>query len=133
LKKPSTLTSVRIDKWLWAARIFKTRPLAATACDLGRVLRDGQPVKPARDVRPGDKLRITAPAGEYTVTVLALAEARGPVAVAQTLYEESEDSKTARARTIEDRKLLAAWERLPDAKPTGRDRRQLNRLRGRER
>jgi ribosome-associated heat shock protein Hsp15 len=72
------MTSVRIDKWLWAARFFKTRALAARACELGRIQSNGQPAKPARDVHVGDMLRVTNEGGEFLVEVLLLSEIRGP-------------------------------------------------------
>jgi ribosome-associated heat shock protein Hsp15 len=125
------MDGVRLDKWLWAARFFKTRALAARACELGRVLSSGQPMKPAREIRVGSQLAITTEAGLYQVEVLALSDTRGPAAVAQTLYRESEGSKEARAKVIEERKSLAAWERLPESRPDKRDRRTLSRLRGR--
>lgn len=122
---------VRLDKWLWAARFFKTRALAARACELGRVLSNGQPVKPAREIRVGNQFAITTEGGLYEVEVLGLSEARGPAAVAQTLYRESEKSSEARAKAAEERKALVAWERLPDSRPDKRDRRIRSRLRGR--
>ncbi len=125
------MTGTRIDKWLWAARFFKTRALAAKACELGRILSNGQLAKAAREVKQNDTLRIVNDGGEFTVTVLALSETRGPANVAQALYSESEESKAARAKAQQDRKLLAEWERLPVAKPQGRDRRALSKLRGR--
>ena len=125
------MTGVRLDKWLWAARFFKTRALAARACELGRVLGDGQPMKPARDLHIGNSLAITNDGGLFQVEVLALSEARGPASVAQTLYRETDASKEARAKAAEERKALAAWERLPDTRPGKRDRRTLSRLRGR--
>lgn len=125
------MTGTRIDKWLWAARFFKTRALAAKACELGRVHSNGQPAKASREVKLSDTLRITSDGGEFTVKVLVLGEVRGPAAVAQTFYEESDESKAARAKAQQDRKMLAQWERLPDAKPQGRDRRVLAKLRGR--
>lgn len=125
------MDKVRLDKWLWAARFFKTRALAARACELGRVESNGQPVKPAREIHVQNQLKITTEAGVFQVEVLALSDARGPAAVAQTLYRESDESKQARARAAEERKALAAWEHLPDARPDKRDRRTLSRLRGR--
>ena len=125
------MTGVRLDKWLWAARFFKTRALAARACELGRVQSNGQPMKPAREVHTGNRLTVTTEGGLFEVEVVALSETRGPAAVAQTLYLESEQSRSARARVAEERKALAAWERLPDARPDKRDRRTLSRLRGR--
>jgi ribosome-associated heat shock protein Hsp15 len=86
------MPSVRIDKWLWATRFFKTRALAARACELGRIQSNGQPAKPAREVRIGDKLRITNDGGDFHVEVLLLSEVRGPAPVAQTLYRETEES-----------------------------------------
>ena len=123
--------SVRIDKWLWAARFFKTRALAVKACELGRVQSNGSVAKPAREVKAGDKLEITTEGGVFGVEVLALSDVRGPASVAQTLYAESEASRAARAVAQEQRKTMLAFERLPVLKPQGRDRRQLSRLRGR--
>src|SRR5277367_5698002 len=80
---------VRIDKWLWAARFFKTRSLAARACDLGRISSNGQLVKPSRDVQAGDRLQIKNESGEFQVDVLRLSDIRGPASVAQTLYRET--------------------------------------------
>jgi ribosome-associated heat shock protein Hsp15 len=125
------MDGVRLDKWLWAARFFKTRAMAARACELGRVLSNGQPVKPAREIRVGNQFAITTESGLYQVEVLGLSEMRGPAAVAQTLYRESEESRGARSKAAEERKSLAAWERLPDSRPDKRDRRTLSRLRGR--
>ena len=89
---------VRIDKWLWAARFFKTRSLAARACELGRIESHGQPAKAARDVRVGDLLKVKNDSGEFQVEVLALSEMRGPAAVAQTLYRETEASRELRLK-----------------------------------
>lgn len=123
--------SVRIDKWLWAARFFKTRAIAVKACELGRVKSNGQAAKPAREVKLGDRLEITTDGGLFQIEVLALSEVRGPAATAQTLFSESSESRAARAKAQEERKSMLAFERLPALKPTGRDRRQLSRLRGR--
>src|SRR5438445_179015 len=87
------MTSVRMDKWLWAARFFKTRALAARGCELGRIQSNGQPAKPAREVRIGDMLRVTNDGGDFQVEVLLLREVRGPASVAQTLYRETEASR----------------------------------------
>ena len=123
--------SVRIDKWLWAARFFKTRALAVKACELGRVHSNGQTAKPAREVKAGDKLEITTEGGIFAVEVLTLSEVRGPASVAQALYSESDASRAARAAAQEQRKAMLSFERLPALKPSGKDRRQLSRLRGR--
>ena len=123
--------SVRIDKWLWAARFFKTRAIAVKACELGRVKSNGQVAKPAREAKAGDKLEITTDGGVFQIEVLQLSDERGPAATAQTLYSESEESREARAKAQAERKSMLAFERLPALKPTGRDRRQLSRLRGR--
>ena len=96
---------VRIDKWLWAARFFKTRSLAARACDLGRIESNGQPAKPAREVHAGDRVEVKTEAGFFQVDVLALSEIRGPAVVAQTLYRETEASRESRLRAAEARKL----------------------------
>lgn len=125
------MNGVRIDKWLWAARFFKTRPLAVKACELGRVKSNGQIAKPAREVKVGDDLEITTDGGLYTIQVLKLSETRGPASEAQLLFFESDESQAARAQAQQERKALFAFERLPTLKPTGRDRRQLTRLRGR--
>jgi ribosome-associated heat shock protein Hsp15 len=122
---------VRIDKWLWAARFFKTRSLAATACELGRIQAASQPVKPAREVHPGDMLRIKNPSGEFEVEVLQLSEMRGPASVAHTLYRETEESRKAREKAAEDRKLAPIFDFEFEGKPSKRDRRVINRLRGR--
>jgi ribosome-associated heat shock protein Hsp15 len=122
---------VRIDKWLWAARFFKTRSLAARACELGRIQCNGQPVKPAREVHPGDSLRIKNESGEFELEVLLLSEMRGPAKVAQTLYRETEESKARRLQTAAERKALSYFETSREGRPSKRDRREINRLRGR--
>src|SRR5580765_2318136 len=104
------MNSVRMDKWLWAARFFKTRALAARACELGRVQSNGQPAKPARDVRIGDMLRVTNEGGEFEVEVLLLSEVRGPASVAQTLYRETEASKELRMKAAAERKAMKQFE-----------------------
>ncbi len=92
------MTSIRIDKWLWAARFFKTRSLASRACELGRVEANGQNVKPAREIRVGDLLRVKNDSGEFQIEVLLLSEMRGPAPVAQTLYRETEASRELRLK-----------------------------------
>jgi ribosome-associated heat shock protein Hsp15 len=125
------MTSVRIDKWLWAARFFKTRALAARACELGRIQSNRQPAKPARDVRIGDMLRVTNDGGDFEVEVLLLSEVRGPAAVAQTLYRETETSKESRQKAAAERKAMRQFEDLPEGRPSKRDRRRIIQFRGR--
>ncbi len=124
------MTGVRMDKWLWAARFFKTRALAAKACDLGRILSRGSEAKPARDVRVGDMLRIRNEGGEFEVEVVALSEMRGPAAVAQTLYRETEPSKEARLKAAAERKAMQEFAPLPERRPSKRDRRRIIQFRG---
>jgi ribosome-associated heat shock protein Hsp15 len=121
---------VRIDKWLWAARFFKTRSLAAHACDLGRVQFNGQQSKPAREIRVGDMLLIKTEGGTFTVEVLALSDLRGPAPVAQTLYRETEESRELRRMAAEERRATPYFHAGP-GRPSKRDRRQLGKLRGR--
>jgi len=123
--------SVRIDKWLWAARFFKTRSLAGKACELGRIVSNQQLAKPAREVHVGDILQIRNEGGEFTVEVLALSEMRGPAAVAQTLYRETEESREARKKVAEERKALGIFAPEPTGRPTKRDRRKIIQFRGR--
>jgi ribosome-associated heat shock protein Hsp15 len=120
-----------MDKWLWAARFFKTRALAARACELGRIHFNGQPAKPARAVRIGDMLRITNEGGEFQVEVLLLSEVRGPASVAQTLYRETEASRELRQKVAAERKALKQFEQLPAGRPSKRDRRRIIQFRGR--
>ena len=125
------MNRVRMDKWLWAARFFKTRALAARACDLGRVHANEIVAKPAREVRAGDRLHIETPGGPFEVEVLLLSEMRGPAAVAQTLFRETEASRALRAKLAEEKKSLPHFDSFGEGRPSKRDRRDLNRLRGR--
>jgi ribosome-associated heat shock protein Hsp15 len=125
------MTSVRIDKWLWAARFFKTRALAAKACDLGRIQSNGQPAKPAREVRAGNRLRITNEGGDFEVEVLLLSDIRGPASVAQTLYRETDASRELRQKVSAERKAMRQFEELPTRRPSKRDRRRIIQFRGR--
>ena len=125
------MSSVRMDKWLWAARFFKTRALAAKACELGRIHSNGQPAKPAREVRIGDMLRITNDGGDFHVEILLLSEVRGPASVAQTLYRETEESRAARLKAAEERKAMRQFEPAPTGRPSKRDRRKIIQFRGR--
>jgi ribosome-associated heat shock protein Hsp15 len=125
------MTTVRIDKWLWAARFFKTRSLASRACELGRVQSNGQSVKPSRDVRVGDLLQVKNDSGEFQIEILALSEVRGPAPIAQTLYRETEASRALRVKLAEERKAMPRFETATEGKPSKRDRREIARLRGR--
>jgi len=125
------MTGVRMDKWLWAARFFKTRTLAARACELGRIASNGQPAKPSREVRVGDFLRVKNDGGDFQVEVLLLSEMRGPAAVAQTLYRETEASRELRLKLAQERKAMPHFEASREGKPTKRDRREIDRFRGR--
>ena len=123
---------MRIDKWLWAARFFKTRALASRACDLGRISFNKQPAKPSREVHVGNLLQIKTDSGDFEVEVLLLSEVRGPAAVAQTLYRETDTSKELRQKAAEERKTMPQFDTTwREGRPSKRDRRQINRLRGR--
>jgi ribosome-associated heat shock protein Hsp15 len=120
-----------MDKWLWAARFFKTRTLARRACDLGRVDSNGQRAKAAREVRVGDLLRVKNDGGDFQVEVLALSEMRGPAALAQTLYRETEASRESRLKLAEERQAGPHFEALREGQPSKRDRRKIDRFRRR--
>jgi ribosome-associated heat shock protein Hsp15 len=124
------MTRVRTDKWLWAARFFKTRALAARACELGRIESNGQQAKASREVRVGDLVRVKNDSGDFEVEVVRLSDIRGPAAVAQTLYSETEASRKLRLKLAEERKAMPHFEGSRAGKPSKRDRRVLNRLRG---
>jgi len=130
LYENTDMASVRIDKWLWAARFFRTRALAQKACDLGRIHSNGIQAKPAREVRVGDLLTVRNEGGEFLVEVLALSEMRGPAAVAQTLYRETEASKAARLKAAAERKAMQEFAPLPERRPSKRDRRLISQFRG---
>ena len=119
------MTSVRMDKWLWAARFFKTRALAARACELGRIHSNGVEAKPAREVRAGDKLQVRNDAGLFDIEVLELSAMRGPASVAQALYRESEAGKAARLKAAEEARAMREFAPMPAHRPTKRDRRRI--------
>jgi ribosome-associated heat shock protein Hsp15 len=125
------MISIRIDRWLWAARFFKTRVLAKRACELGRIEVNGQPGKPARDVHIGDMLQVTTEGGEFHVEVLLLSEVRGPASVAQILYRETDASRESRKKLAEERKLMRNFGPAPESRPSKRDRRKIIQFRGR--
>ena len=120
-----------MDKWLWAARFFKTRALAALACELGRIASNGQQAKASREVRVGDRLGVKNTAGDFQVEVVLLSEMRGPAAVAQTLYRETEASRELRLKLAEEHKAMPRFEASRQGKPSKRDRRELDQFRGR--
>jgi ribosome-associated heat shock protein Hsp15 len=122
---------VRIDKWLWAARFFKTRALASRACELGRIQSNGQQAKASREVHVGDMLQVKNDSGDFGIEVLALSEIRGPASVAQTLYRETEASKELRRKVEEERKSMPHFDLFGEGKPSKRNRRELDRFRGR--
>ena len=127
------MTGTRIDKWLWAARFFKTREQASKACDMNRITSNNISAKPAREIRIGDMLHVKNEGGEFDIEVLALSQQRGSAAVAQTLYRETEASKEARRKVAEERKLLgpmAYATSAPSKRPTKRDRRLIHSFRG---
>lgn len=118
--------SVRIDKWLWAARFFKTRSLATDAVDGGKVRLNGERVKPARSVKVGDLLDIDNGSTEWQVVVQDLADKRGSAAIAQALYAETEESVAAREKKAEQRKYFREPAETIKGRPTKRDRRDLD-------
>jgi ribosome-associated heat shock protein Hsp15 len=124
------MTNVRLDKWLWAARFFKTRALATRACELGRIKSNRQPVKPAREVKVGDRFEITNESGEFQVDVLVISNIRGPAKVAQTLYRETDASRESRVKLAEERKALMQFTPAPQGRPSKRDRRKIIQFRG---
>jgi len=123
--------TVRMDKWLWAARFFKTRTLAARACELGRIQSNGQRAKAAREVRIGDTLRVANEGGDFQVEVLLLSDVRGPASVAQTMYRETEASRELRLKVAAERKAMMQFEQLPAGRPSKRDRGKIIKFRGR--
>lgn len=125
------MTGVRMDAWLWAARFYKTRTLAKKNCDLARILSNGQAAKAAREVRLGDRLRITTEGSDFEVEVLGLSDVRGPASEAQKLYRETEASKELRMKVAAERRASREFEILPAGKPSKRDRRRIIQFRGR--
>jgi len=121
--------SVRIDKWLWAARFFKTRSAAQQAVEGGKVRVNGERVKPAKELRPGDELLIHIGQAEWTIRVEQLSDKRGPATVARTLYAEDEASRARREEQAALRKLAADPAQDRHGRPTKRDRRELERWR----
>jgi len=123
------MTGTRLDKWLWAARFFKTRTLAAKACALGRIQANHQPARSAHEVRIGDTLFIRTESGDFEVEVLTLSDVRGPASVAQTLYHETDAGRAARERFAEERRAGLHFTPAPATRPSKRDRRRIHRFR----
>lgn len=126
MAEPTPLERVRLDKWLWAARLYKTRSLAADEVTKGRVSVNGQAAKAARELHPGDRLLVRQGVVERELVVLGLSNIRGPAPVAQALYEETPASKAAREKAAAERRLgVEPADALLQGRPTKRDRRQL--------
>ena len=119
---------VRLDKWLWAARFFKTRSLATDAISLGRVIVNGDHAKPARNVKIGDVLEIDNGSDRWEIDVMGLSDVRGPATVARNLYEETDVSVARRAAMAENRRLYREPGTTIKGRPTKRDRRELDKL-----
>jgi ribosome-associated heat shock protein Hsp15 len=120
------MSSVRLDKWLWAARFFKTRSAAQQAIDGGKVRLNGERTKPSKELKPGDQLVVAIGVYEWTVRVVQPADKRGSATVARTLYEESEESRARRALEIEKRRRFNEPASTLKGRPTKRDRRVLD-------
>src|SRR5882672_7512205 len=119
-----------MDKGVWADPILKTRSIAPKGCELPPITSNGQPAKVAREVKPGDMLHIKTAGGEFTVEVLQVSEMRGPAALAQTLYKETEASRELRQKAAEERKTMPHFEGMRQGRPSKHDRRQIHRFRG---
>ena len=127
------LESLRLDKWLWAARFFKTRQLAIEAINGGKVHLNGQRTKPGKEVKPGSKLRIHKGSLEWDITVRVIPKQRRPASEAIHFYEESDESRLRREHVIEDQRIArAAAPKMPTSKPSKRDRRMIHRFTGKE-
>lgn len=122
------LSKVRADKWLWSVRLFKTRTLAKTAIEQGKVRIRGQRIKPSRDVMINDVMRVQVGWDEREITVLGLIEKRTSAAIAQTLYQESDESIARREKAAELRKLNRGADILMDHKPNKKERRKIHRF-----
>ena len=127
------MQGTRIDKWLWAARFFKTRVLAAKACEIGRIVSNSTSAKPSREVKVGDTLQITNEGGTFTIEVLELSETRASAAIAQQFYRESDASRALRARVEAERKanppIGTGVPGVRTGKPSKRDRRLIHSFR----
>jgi ribosome-associated heat shock protein Hsp15 len=120
--------SVRVDLWLWAARFYKTRSIAKHAIESGRVEIGGQPIKPSRLLRGGERMSVRRGEERFEILVLGLSERRGPASAAQALYSESDESRERREREAAERRAAAAGYRPPAGKPDKRARRLIQAL-----
>jgi ribosome-associated heat shock protein Hsp15 len=126
------VSSVRVDKWLWAARFFKTRSAAQQAIEGGKIKLNGERTKPAKDLKPGDSLSIHIGAYDWHIKVLQLSDKRGPAPVARLLYEESEESRAKREAEVATRRVTIEPATTRKGRPTKRERRELDRFGGGE-
>jgi len=127
---PNPGTAVRLDKWLWAARFFKTRALAVEAIEGGKVELNGEKPKRAKTVKPGDRLRLRLGPYEYLLTVRDVSERRGPASVAVGLYEEDPEAKARRELLREQHRMAPPAFDFGEGKPSKKQRRDLHRLKG---
>jgi ribosome-associated heat shock protein Hsp15 len=125
----SAVDGLRLDKWLWAARMFKTRALAHEALELGRVRSDGVALKPSRAARVGETLEIRRGEERWVVKVVGLSAQRGPAAAAQALYEETPESRAERERKAQSRRYAGEPSAVLKGRPTKREGREMRRLR----
>ncbi|HLV26587.1 MAG TPA: S4 domain-containing protein [Gemmatimonadales bacterium] len=130
MREETPAGKVRVDKWLWAARFYKTRSLAAAAIDGGKVTVNGDRARRSRLLGTGDIVTVRIVQDEWTLVVKELSERRGPAAEARKLYEETDDSRRERERQAESRRLTAPVFHFTEGKPSKKDRRSLRRLKG---
>ena len=129
MKRDSDQARLRVDRWLWAARFFKTRSLAKTAIENGKIELNGTRIKASKEIAHGDLLSVRRGDTVQIVTVLALTDKRGSATIAQSLYEETEQSKLERAILTEKKKIIRAGYSSPKSKPSKKDRRKIAELR----
>jgi ribosome-associated heat shock protein Hsp15 len=132
MPKDESFDAMRVDRWLWAARFFKTRSLAAKAIVGGKVQVNGKRAKRASNLHIGDRLRLRKGPVEYQLVVRRLPERRGPASEAATLYEETPDSQRARERLAQQRKAAPTFEFREKGRPSKKERRQLDRFRNKQ-
>lgn len=128
MTEPASPERVRLDKWLWAARFYKTRSLATQAVEGGKVKLNGARTKPSKELKPGDRLRIHIGAYTWDITVLAISDRRGPASVARQLYAEDEASRLTRQQQVAERRLFMSPGSNLKGRPTKRARRLIHRF-----